>query len=213
MQSVRAADATTLTRNPLETADRFSKHFEYLTGPSVSTRNRPLSVFFKSACLSSEYTSAGPYDTYIPMSVDRASCFLLPANQCRSIPLILYEGRISSMSSRAFLEWIDTGLLVDSASASIALKTCFCLSYGTPYVPSSPISPTPSIDCRLDLKISLNLSKSSLAADSGCIPTNCLTMSRCESNRRKLLSAVSMSTVTEHATIFISRMLTMTCSM
>ena len=105
--SVWATDATTLTNDAVDTAGRFSKHREYLTGPSVSTRNLPLSVFFKSTFLSSEYTRAGPYDTNSPMSIDFASCFLLPANQCKSVPLILYDGRICNTSSSAFLEWID----------------------------------------------------------------------------------------------------------
>src|SRR5581483_436743 len=131
MPKTRAEEATTLTRNELETEGRLSKHREYLTGPSVSTRNLSLFVFFRSTFLSSEYTSVGPYDTYNPMSIDLASCFLLPANQCKSTPFSLYEGRMSSMPSSAFLECIDAGLPADSASASMALKTCFCRSYGT----------------------------------------------------------------------------------
>src|SRR5215208_7555950 len=200
---VYAADATTLTRQEVEMAGLFSKHLEYCTGPSVSTKKRSLSVFFRSTFLSSEYTSGGPYDTYSPLSIDFANCFLLPANQCNNALLILYDGSISKMASSILLERIDTGLLVNSASSSIAPKTCSCRLIGTSYVLSRPISPTPSIDCKLDLKISLNLSRSSLPEASGCIPINCLTTLRCVLNRSKPLIVVSTSTVTEHAIIFI----------
>src|SRR5215211_74083 len=93
-----------LIRQEVEMAGLFSKHLEYCTGPSVSTKMRSLSVFFKSTFLSSEYTSGGPYDTYSPLSIDFANCFLLPANQCNSALLILYDGSISKMASSILLE-------------------------------------------------------------------------------------------------------------
>src|ERR671916_447738 len=101
---VYATDATTLTRQEVEIDGLFSKHLEYCTGPSVSTRKRSLSVFFNSTFLSSEYTSGGPYDTYSLLSIHFANCFLLPANQCNNALLIWYDGSISSTVSTILLE-------------------------------------------------------------------------------------------------------------
>src|SRR3712207_805651 len=101
---VCAADATTLTKQDVETAGLFSKHLEYCTGPSVSTKKRSLSVIFKSTFLSSEYISGGPYDTYRPTSIHFANCFLLPANQCNNALLIRYDGSVSNTASSILLE-------------------------------------------------------------------------------------------------------------
>jgi hypothetical protein len=52
--STSAAQLTTLIKKELDSDVRFLKHLEYFTGPSVSTRNLSLSVFFSKAFFSSE---------------------------------------------------------------------------------------------------------------------------------------------------------------